>query len=114
MGYARCAELDEGKLHAVVHALRTHMASFAEATKCALYIFHNRGRMRYPKFRAQGLCTSTSVLEAGCKVAIGTRLKRSGMHWTVTGANAIIALRCCKLSGRFEDFWERRQERLAA
>jgi hypothetical protein len=30
------------------------------------------------------------------------------MHWTVAGANAIIALRCCKLSGRFEDFWERR------
>jgi hypothetical protein len=26
--------------------------------------------MRYPKFRAQGFCTSTGVLEAGCKVAI--------------------------------------------
>lgn len=111
---ARCAELDEGKLHAVVHALRTHGASSAEATKCALYIFHNRARMRYPKFRAQGFCTSTGVLEAGCKVAIGTRLKRAGMHWTVDGANAIIALRCCRLSGRFEDFWERRRDRLAA
>jgi hypothetical protein len=111
---ARCAELDEGKLHAVVHALRPHMAPCAEATKCALYIFHNRARMRYPKFRAQGFCTSTGVLEAGCKVAIGTRLKRAGMHWTVDGANAIIALRCCKLSGRFEDFWERRRDRLAA
>ena len=33
---------------------------------------------------------------------------RAGMHWTVAGADAIIALRCCKLSGRFEDFWERR------
>jgi len=30
--------------------------------------------------------------------------------------NSIIALRCCKLSGRFEDFWERRsdQKRAAA
>ena len=34
--------------------------------------------------------------------------KRAGMHWIVAGADAIIALRCCKLSGRFEDFWERR------
>ncbi|MBZ5724748.1 MAG: ISKra4 family transposase, partial [Acidobacteriia bacterium] len=59
-------------------------------------------------------CTSTGVLEAGCKVAIGTRLKRAGMHWTVHGANAIIALRCSKLSGRFEDFWERRRDRAAA
>jgi hypothetical protein len=64
--------------------------------------------MRYPTFRAQGLCVSSGVVEAGCKVAIGTRLKRTGMHWTVAGADAIIALRCCRLSGRFEDFWERR------
>jgi hypothetical protein len=104
---ARCTELDDGKLHAIVHALRPHNSS-AEATKCALYLFRNRARMRYPKFHAQGLCTSTGVLEAGCKVVIGTRLKRAGMHWNVSGANAIIALRCSKLSGRFEDFWERR------
>jgi hypothetical protein len=66
--------------------------------------------MRYPKFHQQGFCTSTGVVEAGCKVVVGTRLKRSGMHWTVKGANAIIALRCSKLSGRFEDFWERRSD----
>ena len=71
-------------------------------------------RMRYAAFRAAGLCTSTGVVEAGCKVAIGTRLKRTGMHWTVRGADAIIALRCCKLSGRFEDFWERRALKGAA
>jgi hypothetical protein len=47
-------------------------------------------------------------------VAIGTRLKRAGMHWSVSGANAIIALRCAKLSGRFEDFWERRSRKVEA
>ena len=111
----RCVELDDGNLHAIVHALRSPAAaSSAEAAKCAMYIFPNRARMRYPKFHALGLCTSTGVLEAGCKVVIGTRLKRAGMHWTVNGANAIIALRCSKLSGRFEDFWERRSDRAAA
>jgi len=105
---ARCAELDEGKLRAIVRALRPHIATSEQAAKCLIYIVRNRRRMRYPKFHAQGLCTSTGVLEAGCKVLIGTRLKRSGMHWTVSGANAIIALRTAKLSGRFEDFWERR------
>jgi hypothetical protein len=34
------------------------------------------------------------------------RLKRSGMFWTVRGANAIIALRCSQISGKFEDYWE--------
>jgi len=28
----------------------------------------------------------------------------------LAGANAIIALRCCKLSRRFADFWEVRAE----
>ena len=66
--------------------------------------------MRYPEFRTQGLCVSSGVVEAGCKVAIGTRLKRAGMHWTLAGAHAIIALRCCKLSRRFADFWEVRAQ----
>jgi hypothetical protein len=70
--------------------------------------------MRYPEFHEQGLCTSTGVVEAACKVMIGTRLKRAGMHWTVNSANAIIALRCSKLSGCYEDFWERRSDPAAA
>jgi hypothetical protein len=101
-------ELDEGKLDAVLTALHVHAEHNDEARKCLDYVTRNQNRMRYPEFRAQGLCTSTGVVEAGCKTAIGTRCKRPGMHWTVAGADAIIALRCCKLSGRFEDFWERR------
>jgi hypothetical protein len=107
-------ELDEGNLNAVIEALRIHVDANDEASKSLEYFTRNENRMRYPAFRAQGLCVSSGVLEAGCKVAIGTRLKRAGMHWTLRGANAILALRCCKLSGRFEDFWERRAERRAA
>ena len=69
----------------------------------------NRNRMRYPQFRRQGLCISSGVVESGCKrTSSATGLKRGGMHWTVDGANAIIALKCCLLSGRFEDFWDQR------
>lgn len=112
---ARHDELDTGNLDAVLTALRGHAPHNDEARKCIDYLERNRARMDYPAFRAAGLCTSTGVVEAGCQVAIGTRCKRAGMHWTVAGADAIIALRCCTLSGRFEDFWERRaQHRLAA
>jgi len=106
--HRRHAELDEGRLSAMLRALSRHAAAKEEARKCVDYIRDNRTRMRYAEFRAAGLCTSTGVVEAGCKGVIGARLKRSGMHWTVRGANAITALRCAKLSGRFEDFWERR------
>jgi len=100
---ARYDELDEGCLKSVVQALHGHAGQYKEARECVRYIWNNRRRMRYPKFHKQGFCTSTGVVEAGCKVVIGTRLKRAGMHWTVKGANKIIALRCSKLSGRFED-----------
>jgi len=110
----RTRELHSGKFQDLLAAIRRQISRSDEARRCLHYFQTNRERMRYPEFHAQGLCTSTGVVEAGCKVAIGTRLKRAGMHWTVRGANAIVALRCCKLSGRFQDFWERRAERLAA
>ena len=110
----RYDELDEGRMKSLLKALDRHAPKYKEAVECADYIRNNRDRMKYPEFHEQGLCTATGVVEAGCKVVVGTRLKRAGMHWTVAGANAIIALRCSKLSGRYEDFWERRSERPAA
>lgn len=106
----RHEELDSGRLPDLLRALRRHADHVDEARKCFQYIHRNRDRMRYDRFHAQGLCTSSGVVEAGCKVAVGTRLKRAGMHWTIRGSNSIIALRCCKLSGRFQDFWERRMD----
>jgi hypothetical protein len=106
--HERHAELDAGDIEALLDALRLHAPKDDEARRCVDYIQRNRQRMDYARFRAEGICTSTGVVEAGCKVAIGTRCKRAGMHWTVSGADAIIALRCCHLSGRFQDFWQRR------
>ena len=57
--------------------------------------------MRYPEFQRQGLFVGWGVVEAGCKTVIAARLKRSGLFWTLRGANAIIALRCCRISGKF-------------
>ena len=110
----RYDELDDGRLRALVRALHPCAHQYQEARACIHYLWNHRRRMRYPKFHQQGFCTSTGVVEAGCKVVIVTRLKRAGMHWTVKGANAIIALRCSKLSGRFEDFWERRSDQMKA
>jgi hypothetical protein len=50
----------------------------------------------------------SGVIEAACKTVVGSRLKQSGMFWTLRGANSIIALRCCQLNGRFENYWEAR------
>lgn len=104
----RREELDEGRVDDVIAALRRHGETCKEARKDAEYFSTNRERMNYPKFRAMGLCVATGVVEGGCKRIVGARLKQGGMHWTVAGANAIIALRCAVESNRFDDFWERR------
>jgi len=105
-------KLDEGKIEKLVGYLRSLQPSSPELAetirKTADYFEKNADRMRYPEFRRQHLFVGSGVVEAGCKTVIATRLKQSGMFWTVRGANAIIALRCCRLSGRFEDYWEAR------
>ena len=52
----RRAELDAGRLRAVVATLRIHVETTPEARRCIHYVFGNRHRMRYPQFRAKGLC----------------------------------------------------------
>ena len=105
-------KLDEGKIERLVALLRLQATSHPELAEDlrteANYFEDNKERMRYPKFRKQGLFVGSGVIEAGCKTVLG-RLKRSGMFWTVRGANAIIALRCSQLSGRFEVYWEARR-----
>jgi len=110
---ARCLDwLEGGKIEGLVKILRDIHPDALELARIvaneAEYFERNAARMRYPAFRAQGLFVGSGVVEAGCKEVIGSRLKRSGMFWTVRGANAILALRCCRLSGRFEDYWESR------
>jgi hypothetical protein len=104
--------LDEGKIEDLVASLRSLEASHSDLAKDiateANYFEGNKERMRYAEFRKQRLFVGSGVVEAGCKTVIG-RLKRSGMFWTVRGGNAIIALRCCQLSGTFEDYWEARR-----
>jgi len=105
--------LDNCKIKKLVTSLRSIQPPSAELAEKlrteAEYFRRNARRMRYPKFRRQHLFVGTGVIEAGCKTLIGSRCKQSGMFWTVRGANAILALRCCQFNGRFEDYWEARR-----
>jgi hypothetical protein len=104
-------ELDDGRIVSVLRALRRHREHSDLARQCIGYIKTNRHRLCYPDFEADGLCTSSAVVESGCKLVVASRFKGCGMHWSVAGANAILALRSFRLSGRFEDFWERKSQR---
>ena len=105
--------LDKGKIEKLVASLRSLLPAHPQAAEKlqdeADYFEKNAERMRYPKFRRQHLFVGSGVIEAGCKTVIGSRLKQSGMFWTVRGANAILALRCAHLNNRFETYWEDRR-----
>jgi uncharacterized protein YdeI (YjbR/CyaY-like superfamily) len=99
---------DKGKIKNLDSALRTsdsHHPEVVETIPSDAELFERKPkRMQYPKFRRQHLIIGSGTIEAGCKRAMASPLKRSGMIWTVPGANAILTLRCSHLHGRFEDY----------
>ena len=108
---ARWSEmLDEGDIENLTKNIERYVPRSGQGRKDGLrqidYFQENAQRMRYATFREQGLFVGSGVIEAGCRSIIDQRLKKSGMHWSLDGANAIIALRCCLYSRRFEQFWE--------
>jgi hypothetical protein len=104
--------LEAGAIPQLLHQAGRKLPASAPSKKALVkglaYFEDNAPQMRYAHYRAQKFFVGSGVVEAGCRTVIGQRLKQSGMRWSVRGANAIIALRCCLLSGRFEDFWASR------
>jgi hypothetical protein len=102
---ARLEDLDYGYIDGIVAATRQYPLEGVkkdEIDTALGYFDNNAPRMRYHWFRQCGLFVGSGVVEASCKTIVGQRLKQSGMHWTVNGADAIIALRCREASSTWE------------
>jgi hypothetical protein len=101
----RLADLDYGDIDGIEAAVRKYPLEGVKKTEVERelgYFLNNAPRMRYHWFRQCGLFVGSGVVEAGCKAVIGQRCKQSGMHWTVPGADSIIALRCAQASSQWE------------
>lgn len=102
--------LDAGAIEKLIGQMQSLLPASGprrqQGTKQIAYFHNNAAYMRYEEYRKAGLFVGSGVIEAGCRILVGRRLKQSGMFWSVRGANAILALRCCILSGRFEQFCE--------
>ena len=114
---ARLEDLDHGYIDGIEAAVRTYPLEGVkkdEVDRELGYFLNNAPRMRYRWFRSRGLFVGSGVVEAGCKAVIGQRLKQSGMHWTVDGADSIIALRCAEASSQWEAIWNHRHNQTGA
>ncbi len=102
---ARLEDLDYGDVGGICKAARVFPLAGVkkdELDTALGYFENNAPRMRYHWFRQCGLFVGSGVVEASCKTIVGQRLKQAGMHWTVNGADAIIALRCHEASSTRE------------
>ena len=114
---ARMEDLDYGYIDGIEAAVRRYPLEGVkknEAEKELGYFLNNAPRMRYHWFRQCGLFVGSGVVEAGCKAVIGQRLKQSGMHWTVAGADSIITLRCAEASSQWEAICRNRHNQTQA
>jgi hypothetical protein len=78
----------------------------AAVERIAKYLRRNRKYMRYDEYLRQGLPIASGCVEGACKNLIKDRLERSGMRWSLPGAEAMIQLRSLYLSGDLDDYWD--------
>ena len=71
------------------------------------YFYSNLDRMNYGVFSACGIFVGSGVIESGCKLIVGNRMKNAGMHWSKPHAENMINLRCSIRNGDFLDSYLR-------
>lgn len=72
------------------------------------YLENNREHMKYDEYLAAGYPIGSGVAEGACRHVVKDRMERSGMRWTVEGAQAMLDLRTTYLNGDWDRFVEYR------
>jgi Uncharacterised protein family (UPF0236) len=108
-----------GHVGAVLGGLRRMQPTSPEAAKaienCWVHLRKHRSRTPYGKFRRGGYPLGSGGIESSNKFICHVRLKRSGAWWYEASSNQMLALRCAKYNGTFNQVFVRyRQERVGA
>jgi Uncharacterised protein family (UPF0236) len=105
-----------GKIGHVLGGLARMQATSAEAEKaianCRVYLDEHRGHTAYQKLRRGGYPLGSGGIESSNKFICHVRLKRSGAWWYEINSNQMLALRCAKYNGTFDQVFARYQQRL--
>ena len=68
------------------------------------YFHRNRDRMRYDEYLAAGFPIASGVIEGACRHVVKDRMERSGMRWTIDGAQAMLDLRSTAINDQWSAF----------
>ena len=72
------------------------------------YFHRNRDRMRYDEYLAAGFPIASGVIEGACRHVVKDRMERSGMRWTIDGAQAMLDLRSTAINDQWSAFQNHR------
>jgi uncharacterized protein with PIN domain len=105
-----------GKVGLVLGGLKRMQAQSDEAAQaianCWDYLNEHRGRTHYRHLRRGGYPLGSGGIESSNKFICHVRLKRSGAWWYEINSNRMLALRCAKYNGTFDQGFARHQQRL--
>lgn len=104
-----------GEVACVLAALQQLQAAgyTTEALGAAITYFTNHADlMDYAAYRRQGYPIGSGTTESACKQLVAARCKLSGMHWSLPGAQAVLALRVALLSHTWESSWTLARDRV--
>jgi hypothetical protein len=74
------------------------------------YFEKNRQHMRYREYLAAGYPIGSGVAEGACRHLVKDRMERTGMRWSVNGAQAMLDLRAIYLNGDWDMYIQHRIE----
>ena len=107
-----------GKIGQVLGGLRRMQPTSDEALKaidnCWIHLNEHRGRTHYRTFRRGGYPLGSGGMESANKFICHVRLKRSGAWWYENNSNQMLALRCAKYNGTFNQVFARYRHRKSA
>ena len=100
----------------VIHRLEDTADTLSKSSQAAKtlrqvanYFRRNQAYMDYAHYLRQGWPIGTGVIEGVCRHLVKDRLELAGMRWTVSGAEALLALRAVHENGDWEAFHEFRR-----
>lgn len=79
--------------------------SQALAREALTYFGNNRDRLGYKACRDAGLPIGSGIVEGGVRFVGKDRLDKTGMRWSIPGAERILQLRCLDASQKWDNFW---------
>lgn len=69
------------------------------------YLQEQRGWLGdYARWREEGLCVGSGLVERAVELVINRRMKKRGMRWRRGNADAVVALRVCRLNNEWDDY----------